>query len=40
MIQEYVNIIKQIDEDSQRKGLLKTVDRAAEGNHDVFNATA
>ena len=29
MIQEYVNIIKQIDEDSQRKGLLKTVDRAA-----------
>lgn len=30
MIQEYVNIIKQIDEDSQRKGLLKTVDRSAE----------
>ena len=35
MIQEYVNIIKQIDEDSQRSStvkmeLLKTVDRAAE----------
>ena len=30
MYKEYLNIIKQIGEDSQGKGLLKTIDRATE----------